>query len=584
MNGVYSDLSLGEAVTGWQIQCQAYTDAPWNGGAPRVLPCMTNGSGQVTEGGFAIGSNPTSPGVAYTSAPILTVDAPPAGGRQALVTPVMVSGALAGIIVNDPGYGYAQGTVNVTVSGGVGATTPCDNFTLNVSAAAPSTAANAQQFSFKLSNFNGSFLRADSDASQSKKQIIIMDGMIPAGQAGASNVTATLAMYTTGRLKATEAPIRIPTSRDETRKSWMMAQALAELCKYSPELYATDIGLGLSMSIFRSMDGSMAALHAASDGFGGQLMKIGGRMHKAAKGVYNTTQQAIDSLDPSTKSAIASLASGPEAKKVYRKLKNMTGLSHIPDETIMRGAKLGDQALKHLFSGTDSHPLGAGLFGDIGNVADHFLSGSDAHPMGAGFWNTVGKVAETTAVVAPLLLAGSDGHPRASSNRYFAASVGEFPVLDKDGELAGKLNMKISKERQVGVKYNTHTSPQGTIHFDDRLKSLERAGGSNPIKVGMHYLEKNVSIPELYVSVIPLGGSDIYGQSWEATFCNQLAGHNDLITGKIDGLRYDGDDLIAKIGSIVGADQKARLGEHLIVPASNADEAPDNRGIKAIVV
>ncbi|SHH06567.1 phage tail sheath subtilisin-like domain-containing protein [Bradyrhizobium erythrophlei] len=52
----------------------------------------------------------------------ITIDAPPAGGRQATAVPQVVGGKLTGAIITDPGYGY-DAIPNVTVSGaGTGAT------------------------------------------------------------------------------------------------------------------------------------------------------------------------------------------------------------------------------------------------------------------------------------------------------------------------------------------------------------------------------------------------------------------------------------------------------------------------------
>ena len=61
-------------------------------------------------------------GSGYTSAPTVTISAPPAGGVQATGSAFIFNGRVTSIAVNNPGNGYATApTVTITDGGGQGA-------------------------------------------------------------------------------------------------------------------------------------------------------------------------------------------------------------------------------------------------------------------------------------------------------------------------------------------------------------------------------------------------------------------------------------------------------------------------------
>ena len=62
----------------------------------------------------------TAGGGGYTQAPTVVIDAPPAGGTQALASAFIFNGAVVSVAVNDPGNGYTTAP-NVSFTGGNGA-------------------------------------------------------------------------------------------------------------------------------------------------------------------------------------------------------------------------------------------------------------------------------------------------------------------------------------------------------------------------------------------------------------------------------------------------------------------------------
>jgi hypothetical protein len=62
----------------------------------------------------------TAGGTGYTSAPTVTIDAPPPGGTQMAATATVAGGAVKGITVTTPGAGYTS-IPNVKITGGAGA-------------------------------------------------------------------------------------------------------------------------------------------------------------------------------------------------------------------------------------------------------------------------------------------------------------------------------------------------------------------------------------------------------------------------------------------------------------------------------
>ncbi|MGJ4945057.1 phage tail sheath subtilisin-like domain-containing protein [Bradyrhizobium sp. HKCCYLS1011] len=88
---------------------------------PKLLCAPGLTSGRPTNGvkNLVIGDVGSAYVLATTT---ITIDAPPAGGRQAKAVPQVVGGKVTGAIITDPGYGYTD-VPSVTVSGaGAGAT------------------------------------------------------------------------------------------------------------------------------------------------------------------------------------------------------------------------------------------------------------------------------------------------------------------------------------------------------------------------------------------------------------------------------------------------------------------------------
>lgn len=84
-----------------------------------VAPGMT--SGRPTNGvkNLVIGDQGSAYVLATTS---ITIEAPPAGGRQATAVPQVVGGKLTGAIITDPGYGYTTAPAVTVAGAGAGAT------------------------------------------------------------------------------------------------------------------------------------------------------------------------------------------------------------------------------------------------------------------------------------------------------------------------------------------------------------------------------------------------------------------------------------------------------------------------------
>lgn len=81
----------------------------------------------VTAGGEVLTTTVTAAGTLYASGATVTVGAPAAGGRQAVMTATVASGAVTAVNIVDPGRGYtsAPTLTIVPVSGGSGATATC---------------------------------------------------------------------------------------------------------------------------------------------------------------------------------------------------------------------------------------------------------------------------------------------------------------------------------------------------------------------------------------------------------------------------------------------------------------------------
>ena len=88
---------------------------------PKLLVAPGHTGGRPTNGlsNLVIGDQGQDYVLATTT---ITIDPPPAGGRQAKAVPQVVGGKLTGAIITDPGFGYTGTVPNVTVAGaGAGA-------------------------------------------------------------------------------------------------------------------------------------------------------------------------------------------------------------------------------------------------------------------------------------------------------------------------------------------------------------------------------------------------------------------------------------------------------------------------------
>lgn len=87
----------------------------------RVVPKILIAPGLTSEmpvsgvASFTVGTA----GTGYTTAPVVTIGAPPAGGRQATAVAIVTGGAVTGLTVTDPGFGYL--TAPTVTFGGPGA-------------------------------------------------------------------------------------------------------------------------------------------------------------------------------------------------------------------------------------------------------------------------------------------------------------------------------------------------------------------------------------------------------------------------------------------------------------------------------
>jgi hypothetical protein len=430
-----------------------------------------------------------------------------------------------------------------------------------------------------------------------------MDGLIPKATAGnvstaSSNFTVTLSQYVTAKLKAYKSPIQVNTSRDRIANNKTMACALAEVAKYSPQLFANSLSITVAQSIFFSMGGPETALHAASTGHSAGLWSIGKRMLGVAGKAYSTVRNAISSLDPSTKAAISVLARGPEGVGALHRVKKMVGLSGVPDSTILQGAKAAERHLGSIYNTSDS--IGAGFFGSLikgigmlekaGRVAHtvgglvnpgrhhrhamtdaSLYSGSDAPIHGAGFWQSLGKVA-TTAL--PFLL--DDGTTVTKGSRFYAGDT-SFPILNSDGTCAGKFDLNVSQTPAPLRTYVSSQDSNGGVHMDSRFESVKSGDSENAFQLVREWMKGHPEVRDVYVTIRQPTTNPLFGRSWEAALAANLAGRTDLITGKISHV----DKGKASIGPIVGVAEKSRLPD-LVVPKANMGEAPGNIAVSTI--
>jgi len=582
-----SQFSRGEPITGCRVWMQAVDKPTSQGGVPRPLPCLTDGSGGVASVSII------HPGEGMTSVPYLYFTPSPVPGGTAqgycvMSTEMPTPGGVVEVVVTYPGFGYTTPpTIDVSNGGG---TTPAQ-MTANLKGAPTTTRYNSQQFGISLTNVNGELIKYDEDASDTSQQhIIIMDGLIPTGEAASTVIEVELNHYTVARLKSNKAPIRTMTERTHVAQNPVMAQALAEIAKYAPQLYANPLALDVAQAIFFSLGGANAALHAASTGHSAPLWNIGKRMFGAAKQAYNSVRNAIQSLDPSTKAALSTLVTGPEAQMALQKMKKLVGLDSIPDPVIMRGVEVANKHLAQLFSASDA--IGAGFFDDVSKGiaiagqgiglakqvgllarSDSGLHSRTDAPLGAGFWGTLGKVAGTAL---PLLL--DDGSYPRSRRGLYAADETSFPVLNSDGSAAGTLDLLTTDYPIPLRKYVTQSSSAGNVHIDSRLESVKSGDSQNVFEFAKQWMKDRPHIPDLYITVKQHLTNTLMGRSWEAALAANLAGSNDLITGKISHVDSNG---VAHIGPIVGASEKSRI-PGLIVPKANAKEAPGNKFVSAI--
>ena len=80
-----------------------------------IRDCRADNNGLI--GGLVI--NLTNGGTGYTSAPVVTIGAPPAGGKQASAVAIVTAGVVSSLIVINPGSGYTSAPI-ISFSGGGG--------------------------------------------------------------------------------------------------------------------------------------------------------------------------------------------------------------------------------------------------------------------------------------------------------------------------------------------------------------------------------------------------------------------------------------------------------------------------------
>ena len=127
--GVVTALAVGNPGSGYTSTptvtisggdgANATATATLIGGAAQVIP-QTTITAQIT--GSVTAVTVTTGGTGYTSAPAVTIAAPPAGGTQATATATLTGDAVTGFTITSPGSGYTSAPT-VTISGdGSGAT------------------------------------------------------------------------------------------------------------------------------------------------------------------------------------------------------------------------------------------------------------------------------------------------------------------------------------------------------------------------------------------------------------------------------------------------------------------------------
>lgn len=101
----------------------------------RVAPMEQSITLQVGQAVAAIAV--VGPGAGYTSAPTITLSAPPTGGTQATATATVSNGVITAITITNAGAGYTS-TPSVTFSGGGAATQATGTAVMSNAAAVPS--------------------------------------------------------------------------------------------------------------------------------------------------------------------------------------------------------------------------------------------------------------------------------------------------------------------------------------------------------------------------------------------------------------------------------------------------------------
>jgi len=327
------------------------------------------------------------------------------------------------------------------------------------------------------------------------------------------------------------------------------------------------------------------------------MRRVRGYMKSGARSLSH----AVGTMSPADRASASNLLQGVALRAVTNLLKRNSGLGAPPTAAVVgrvydavpnysRGglSTYANQFQKSAFSGTDGVPVS--------------YAGTDGVPVGAGFFGDLGGLTDkvvdyfsATDEVRSKMMKNSRGLAKAKTRRttyseekpmYAAtASMAEFPIIDDDGALMGALKMRLTGSPVNGVSYGTPVRSRfGTAHFDSRFTSVPKGDSAAAVDALRIWLDKNPTVGTVYISVTPVARNKIYGRSWEASLLLQLAGKQGTITGKVDSATHRGDKSTYKIGPIVGASQKAKLGEHVIFPAANADEVPLNRSLTSITI
>ena len=521
-------------------------------------------------------------GVTKTGADPMSAFTPTFRSDVSKTTAPVFGQAIGGFSLNCwfPGYGVDS----ATVTGG----------TVQSVSGADSTIIPVQ-----LSNMCGDFIKMDT-RSFGTRSIIVIDGLNSGDNTSPSAITVSFAAVVSARLKAINAPIR--GSKNESIKQAPAYEcALEGILKNAPKVFAGPNAHEASMIVFEGLGGHKEALAlAASEGCG--FFSIMRSMRDVGKHAGKSVKAVLSALPPGVRSMLTAQMR-PVLRKAVRTIKQSSGLGplgYVPDDVIvdhvckMMGIRCSTDAVPlassheavgaglfgdlgrvadHIVPIGASEQVGAGLFGDLGKVADHVIPIGASERVGAGLFGDLGKVADHIIPIG-----ADDSTPYALSE-----NVATFPTVNDKGEGHAVYRIVASTRPRVGRNYNRHVRDGIAVCVDSRLRS---SADASPFYAVIAKMAKERGDDAVYFTLKTKQEKRMYGRSWEASALAAYKGVDvGTITGKISGLGVDREgDEYAKMGEVRGVEEKSTLVNSLVAPKGNTVDAANVLNVDGIKI